>query len=830
MAFPFFPHTFSCRPGLIPLFAGVFLSLSALIYFFAWNWYSLPAATKFALAGGGTVLCIALALAAEQKAISPGSSLAQFSAAIFSGLFWVVFGQTFQSGTTVRELCLAWAASVVPIFLLRRTASLWNLLVVLLSIGVCSQPLLDSWQNRHTSHFLAPLLTAAAFSAAALLTPAWLHRPRGLNAWFALPVTLLLVEATALCTFCILFLPLQYQPSLPELAAGPIALSAVLAGGLFFRHALTLCETALCGLVLLNAALFRLSETLPATETAALFLIVNGACTFFLASTLTKLPSWTKHPRLRRTLAHLPTIFGAFLSALSLLSLTALFFTGQAFTFALLCAGLLYMPLGTLLWRLRGKSTFVAVLGSVLVSGGSLCFHIGLLDYSSGIILASVWAAASLLYVLLNYAPLRFFSVLWALVSTIAFLPYMVGHTQALVLPVFLLCFLPLMAAATGRFPRYFLRPAAFACIVALPLLFPSFPPLSPLRTDFGTPEEKIAITLASLNLIIMVLRRLPPRSSPSYPRPAELAAAVPVLLALWYLSPLENIVALNLLAAGAGGLRPWPPADDDSPSPSDGILLTLGALTLVTNSVLLYYAPAFSFRTKVFYQGIPGVCLLFSGLWMECNRLNLSRSLQFSEAPTASLLRRSLPFALCAVIIASIFSISVADRLTILRKGKIVLLPLEPQDRQVFMLGDYMNLLYDADRKLPPGLNGPGCLLLDIDENGIATPSTDGFLEGADCQKLSVPALRVEKTALGDTRLRLPRRWYFEGDLGIFYEDAAFAALIFDEKNRILLQGLADDKGTLIHPPRKTPCPKEKSASPSPEGDENAHQAERGR
>ena len=124
-------------------------------------------------------------------------------------------------------------------------------------------------------------------------------------------------------------------------------------------------------------------------------------------------------------------------------------------------------------------------------------------------------------------------------------------------------------------------------------------------------------------------------------------------------------------------------------------------------------------------------------------------------------------------------------------REGKNVLLPLEPQDRQIFMLGDYMNLLYDADRNLPSRLNGPGCLPLDIDENNMATPSINGFLEGADCKKLSVPSIRVEKTALGDTRLRLPRRWYFEGGLGIFYEKAAFAAVLFDEKNAFFCRGL---------------------------------------
>lgn len=791
--------------GLTTLAAGVALTLTSAVYVFSRYWHAVPAAAKFALAGAGIALCLILALIAERKQHEAAASTALFATAIFTGIFWIVFGQTFQSGATFRDFCLIWAASTAPLFLLRRRAPLWNLLILLLSTAVCSEPVLELWRNSCTSHLLKPLLVAATACVAALLPPSWLRRSPGLNAWLALPLTLLLAESTALCTFCILFLPLEYHAALPELVAGPLALAAVLTAALRSRHALALCELALCGVVLLNAALFRLLEPLPATDKASLFLLANIACTFFLIFALPKFPQRTKHPRLHLALTHAPALFGGFAAALSLLIATTVFFSCADFTSTLLLAGLVYTPGGVLLWKLRRKSVFFAVFGAVLVTGGTFCLHIGLLDkYPPSIVLPVIWATAVALYLVLDYAPLRFSAVFWALASTIIFVPLIAAAHTTLTLPLFFFCFLPLVAAAFGRFPRNFLRPAAFACFVALPLFSSSFSFILPLLTNFDSPEEKIAITLAALNLGIMLLRR-PPSSSPARPRPAELAASAFVLLALWHLCTLENLVALNLLAAGVGGLRPWPRAEvNDAPSPIDRTMLLFGALALIINNIVLYYVPAFSFRSKILSLGVPGLCLLFAGLWMEHKTHAFSRSPHASDIPNAPLLRQALPFALCAAVLTLFFSAFIWDRLHLLHEGKPVLLPLKPQDRQIFMLDDSMDLHYEADCCLPRGPIGPGCLPLEIDAHGTASPLPDGFLEGTDCSFVDGPALTVEKTAFGDHRLRLPRRWHFEGDLGIYYEDAAFAVLLFDKKNRILLQGLADDKGRLIHPPKR--------------------------
>ena len=805
------------RPERMLLLTGAALVLTAIVYFFAWNWHALPGEAKFVMAGTGMILCMGLALATERKHMAPAPSLALFAAALFTGLFWIVFGQIFQSDATTRDFCLIWAASTIPLFLLRRNALLWNLLVVLFSVGSCADPLLDPWDGAWTSHLLTPLLVAAACCAIAMLPPGILRRSPGLNSWLTLPLTLLLAEATALCAMLILFKRYQYHASLPETMAGPLALIAVLVPAVRTRNAVALCETALCGMVLVNAAVFRLFEALPNTALAAVFTLVNILCTVFLAAVLPGFLRWKEHPRLRTALSRAPSLLGGFFSALSFLALTAFAFSELDFSDTLLVAGLIYMPCGVLLWRLRRKSAFVAVFGSVLITGGSLCFHIGLLEYSSGIILASVWAAAVLLYQLLDYTPLRFSAVFWALISTIILLPDLPFPSDGLTLAAFFFCALPLFAAAAGLFPRGFLRPAAFACLCTLLLISPSFPPISDLRMEFGTAEEKITITLAALTLTALLWRNLQKRTVFSRPAPLEIIAAVIGMLVLWLLSPLENLIALNCLFAGLNASCRNGTAPEKNVSGSDRPLIFLGVLTLTVSCLLFYYLPVFTFREKMMDMGLPGLCLLTAGLWMEYRFRTSDRAGNTLPPAVPPLLRQALPFALCAAVLITLFCTAAADRKRLLREGEEVLLPLAPKDPRAFLFGDYMALSYDLDLLLFHTKSGPGCLPLTVDEERTAHASPDGILPGQDCKEVPAPALTVDRTASGDLRLRLPRRFYMEEGLGPLLENAAFAVLRFDSKNRLLLTGLADENGRLIRP-RPEEATKNQDALPQAE------------
>ena len=768
-------------PGLTALAAGTALTLAAALCFFAWNWFRLPEAARFSLAGGAVLLCLILTLAAERKGRVHAASLALLGAALFTGMFWAVFGQVFQSGATVQDLCLAWALCVVPLFALRRTASLWNLLVLLLCAA--------SWKD--PGHLLPPLLASAACCLLALVP--FLRQGRSLNARLLLPLTLLLTAATAQTGMDILSFADRASSPAASLAA-PAFLLAVLVPALRTRHAPALCACALSALVLLNLLLFRLFEDFPATTTALLFAGIDIACTLALACLL---PRWLQgSARLRppALAALLPAALGGLLSAVSLLALAALLLGDSPA--AMLGAGITAMACGMALWRRRGRSVFVSVLASVLTTGGTTGFHVALFDYAPAVMLAGVWTAALLLYLFMDGVVLRFSAEFWALVTSIFTLPGLVPSGMPLFLLCFLLFFLPLGAAALGRFPRDRARPAALACIGALVLI--SLFPLShsPL-------EEKTATVVATANLALLILRMLPPRRSPAFPRPAECAAGACALLLTGFFSPLSCLTGLNLLfAALTVGRATTCPAHD-----CDRTLLLTGVVLLALSLVIFYYGAQFTFPELTLAMGIPGLCLLLAGTWLE-RRIPREKAPVRSRRARLPLLRHALPFALLAVLLTAVACAALADRKALLREGQEILLALRPQDPRAFMLGDFMNLRYEAEGQLLLPGEGPFCLPLEVDEHGVARPSPDGAVKHGDCDDLPFPALPVEASPAGFSRLALPHRYYFEQGLAPLYARAAFAVLRCDGNRRCLLSGLADQDRRPLLPEHSQDAP----------------------
>ena len=792
------------RPGLLIQITGAALVLAAAVCFFAWNWQALPQALRLVLPGACTILSLFAVPLAEARQKKPYAALALVTAALFTGLFWTSFGQIFQSGATARELCLAWAVSITPIFLLRPTAALWNLLILLLCIFAFSGPVLTLQDGAWTSHVLPLLLVSGAGCLIALLPPRS-PRPYCLNAWLALPLAVLLATSTAVCSLNILFRFYQYAPSLPETAAASLALAIVFLLALYHRHALALCGVSLSLLILLNMLLFRTLENTHPYETAAVFTAVNIGFTFLLAMLLPKALSLKEHPRIHGVLTRIPSLTGGFLSALSLFLLSFFFFNEFSIRgHAMLQAGLVYMAGGMLLWRVRGKNMFLSVLASVLVSGGSLCFHIDLLGYSPTVLLASIWAAAVLIYLLMDYAPLRFSAVFWADITTLFILPSLLPANFPCSVTAFLLFFLPLFAATAGRFPRGFLRPASFACIFTLLFITPSFPPLTLSHISIFSLEKKIIISIAALNLAAQLGRMFTLHSGGKKTALWEYAVLMFLLIPVWYLSTLENLIALNLIAAGFAGYSF--PADAGEPGTvrikSDKTAVLFGIIQLSVGLLLFYYFSDLSFPAKTYYTGIPGMFLFCAGMWMGHRHCSPCRRKEESRNFCTPALRPPLPFVLCGAILVVMFTTAVADRKALLREGDEMLLALVPKDPRAFMLGDYLALSYDMERQLSRKGEAPSCLPLTVDEKGVAHPSPDGIIKNSDCTGVPFPAVRVENSPLGGVNLRLPHRYYFEQGLAPLYAPAAFAILRCDKNNDCLLQGLADaDKRPILAP-----------------------------
>lgn len=783
------------------LATGFALTFASAVYFFAWNWYGMPEAIRFLLTGGVSALCLMLSFLAERRGCMRTAAIALFGTALFIGIFWVTFGQIFQSGATAWELCLVWAANIVPLFLLRRNASLWNLIIALLFIAswgrIISQALV--YTDVRELHLLPMLLTAAGSCVIALFPQLRRRSPYGLNAWFALPLTLLLATATALCLQFILFSPSR-PTGMPELVAGPASLVIVLAAAMRTRHALTLCETALAFVVVLNALLLRGFDHLSSAKLALLFTATNLIFTFLLAIALPRMWKNLTFPAFSSRLFSLvPPFLGGFIAAISFIALITLTFLEH--TAVLLGSGLAFMVCGIVLWRMRGKNVFLSVLSATIVFGGCLCFHISLLNHDFAIIIASVWAAALFLYILIDCAALRFFSLFWALSTSIFFLPQTIGIFPYLFIA--LLLFLPLTAAAFGRFPRGVLRTAAFACLCVFPAT-----PLIMADMANGNVGKRTLITLAALNLVAFLFRQIPPLSYFATHKLVKIAAGIAALFSLWLFSPLESLFALNLIFAGVGN-APNHAADEGEITPAfDKALTVLGIISLTASLVFFYYGidhsfplenmaiavfkSATPFLNMTMATGIPGICLFLMGMWIECrNRQKTYRT--HETPPLPPILRHALPFAMFAALMTGVACTAIADRKNLLQTGDEILLSLRPRDPREFMIGDYMDLTYDIERDFPA--EGPLCMPLTVDELGIARPMLGNIKKG-DCNGVPAPAVRVNASSHGFARLSLPHRYYFEHGLAFVYADAAFAVLRCDKKNNCLLKGLAMPTG----------------------------------
>ena len=120
---------------------GAALFLAGTVCFVAYNWGAWGTLYKFALPLVGLAACAA---AAYRFGLESGTGkVLSFACGLFVGLFWVVYGQVYQTGAFVYEFCLAWAVCLVPLALLAGNRWLW-----LLWAAVCNGYLIlygDLW-------------------------------------------------------------------------------------------------------------------------------------------------------------------------------------------------------------------------------------------------------------------------------------------------------------------------------------------------------------------------------------------------------------------------------------------------------------------------------------------------------------------------------------------------------------------------------------------------------------------------------------------------------------------------------------------------------------
>lgn len=113
---------------------GTALTLSGILYFFAYNWASIGTLLKF----GSVEIGIAASLAGAYVSglDSLRGKLLLLSASVLVGVFLAVFGQIYQTGADASSLFLTWALLILPWAVLGNFSALWITWAVVLNVGL----------------------------------------------------------------------------------------------------------------------------------------------------------------------------------------------------------------------------------------------------------------------------------------------------------------------------------------------------------------------------------------------------------------------------------------------------------------------------------------------------------------------------------------------------------------------------------------------------------------------------------------------------------------------------------------------------------------------
>lgn len=116
------------------LWSGVLALVTAVIFFFAFNWSEMGRYTKFALVEAAVVIALFCywRLGAERLA----GELSLLAAAILLGGLLALFGQVYQTGADTWQLFATWALLIVPWVVVGRFAALWLVWLALLNMAL----------------------------------------------------------------------------------------------------------------------------------------------------------------------------------------------------------------------------------------------------------------------------------------------------------------------------------------------------------------------------------------------------------------------------------------------------------------------------------------------------------------------------------------------------------------------------------------------------------------------------------------------------------------------------------------------------------------------
>ena len=113
---------------------GAVLIVSAVIYFFAYNWSALGPYARLSLIGLGLVLAAGLAVAAGPARLT--GRLAYAAGAVLGGVLLAVIGQAYPTDAESWTLYAGWALLAVPWVIGAKWAPTWLLEIVLVNVAL----------------------------------------------------------------------------------------------------------------------------------------------------------------------------------------------------------------------------------------------------------------------------------------------------------------------------------------------------------------------------------------------------------------------------------------------------------------------------------------------------------------------------------------------------------------------------------------------------------------------------------------------------------------------------------------------------------------------
>jgi hypothetical protein len=110
--------------------------LSGIIFFFAFNWNDLSGMSKFAVVGGGILVCLIAWVIA--KLDSPAGQAFGIGATVLVGVMFAVFGQVYQTPAMIHTPFVYWAILTLPFALASRNLAHWTVWLVISIVAIAA--------------------------------------------------------------------------------------------------------------------------------------------------------------------------------------------------------------------------------------------------------------------------------------------------------------------------------------------------------------------------------------------------------------------------------------------------------------------------------------------------------------------------------------------------------------------------------------------------------------------------------------------------------------------------------------------------------------------